>query len=151
MTQTSRPRFFDLSPADAIALLERNHVGHLAFTFHDRVDIEPISYVCAEHYIIARTSPGTKLTTMLHHPWVAFEVDEVHGPYDWRSVTVRGALHFLEPAVSERDREAYEKAIGLLRSWESSTLTEGDRAPHRNQVFRIFIDEMTGRGASTTG
>ena len=55
----------------------RAHVGRLAFTFHDRVDIEPISHVYSEGWVYARTSPGTKLTTVKHHPWVAFEVDEV--------------------------------------------------------------------------
>ena len=67
------------SPRDAVALLGAHHVGRIAFTFHDRVDIEPISYVYADGSIYGRTSPGTKLATVRHHPWVAFEVDEVEG------------------------------------------------------------------------
>ncbi|HXT17337.1 MAG TPA: pyridoxamine 5'-phosphate oxidase family protein [Gemmatimonadaceae bacterium] len=150
MALTSRPRFGELPAHDAIALLGRNHVGRLAFTFHDRVDIEPISYAYDERYIYARTSPGTKLTTMQHHPWVAFEVDEVEGQYDWRSVTVRGALYFLEPAGSDRDREAYDHAVEVLRAVDAEALTAGDPAPHRTRVFRIFVDELTGRQATTS-
>src|SRR4051794_23611303 len=109
MALTSRPEFFELSAGEAAELLDRNHVGRLAFTFHDRVDIEPISYVRDDRYVYARTSPGTKLTTVKHHPWVAFQVDEVEGRYDWKSVTVRGTLYFLAPAGSDRDREAYDR------------------------------------------
>ena len=150
MALTSRPEFFELSANESAALLERNHVGRLAFTFHDRVDIEPISYVYEDRSIYARTSPGTKLTTVRHHPWVAFQVDEVEGRYDWRSVTIRGALYMLAPAGSDRDREAYDHAVDLLRSVDAEVLTSGDAAPHRTQLFRIFADEVTGRGARTT-
>jgi nitroimidazol reductase NimA-like FMN-containing flavoprotein (pyridoxamine 5'-phosphate oxidase superfamily) len=151
MTPKQHTGFFELSRDDSLALLGQSHVGRIAFTFHDRVDIEPISYVFAQNYVVARTSPGTKLTTMRHHPWVAFQVDDIQGPYDWRSVTVRGALHFVEPSGGDRDREAYEHAIELLRSWESDLLTAEDPAPHRNQIFRIFVDDVTGRGARTAG
>jgi nitroimidazol reductase NimA-like FMN-containing flavoprotein (pyridoxamine 5'-phosphate oxidase superfamily) len=149
MALTSRPEFFELSAGEAAELLDRNHVGRLAFTFHDRVDIEPISYVRDDRYVYARTSPGTKLTTVKHHPWVAFQVDEVEGRYDWKSVTVRGTLYFLAPAGSDRDREAYDRGLELLRSVESEVLTSGDAAPHRTQLFRVFADEITGRGART--
>ena len=149
MALTSRPEFFELPSSEAAALLERNHVGRLAFTFHDRVDIEPISYVYEDRYVYARTSPGTKLTTVRHHPWVAFQVDEVEGRYDWESVTIRGTLYFLEPAGGDRDREAYDHAVELLRTVDAEVLTSGDAAPHRTQLFRIFADEVTGRGART--
>src|SRR5215475_4416524 len=110
MTQLKRPFFAELSREDAIALLDRNHVARLAYSFHDRVDIEPIGYVYRDGWIYARTSPGTKLDTAQHHPWVALEVDEVRGPLDWRSVVVRGKVYFLEPELGPRDRQDYETA-----------------------------------------
>lgn len=149
MALTTRPEFIDIPDGEAIALLKRNHVGRLAFTFHDRVDVEPISYVFDDGYVYARTSPGTKLTTVKHHPWVAFQVDEVEGRYDWKSVTVRGTLYFLDPAGGDRDREAHEHAVELLRRAESELMTSGDPAPFRTQIFRIYADEMTGRAART--
>ena len=53
--------------------------------------------ILALAWLYARTSPGTKLTTVQHHPWVAFEVDEVHARASWQSVVVRGTIYFLEP------------------------------------------------------
>ena len=86
MTATKvAPRFSDLSEANARALLARNHIGRLAFSYRDRVDIQPIHYVYDQEWLFGRTGMGSKLVMLAHHPWCAFEVDEVHGPFHWRS------------------------------------------------------------------
>lgn len=143
------PTFFELTRADTAALLERNHVGRLAFSFHDRVDIEPISYVFADGYVYGRTAPGTKLTTLEHHPWVAFEVDEVQGLFDWRSVVVRGTLYTIDPSAGERDRQAHTRAVEVLRTLDPDVLTDADAAPDRRIIFQIFADQISARGATT--
>src|SRR5690349_15736001 len=85
---TSAPTFRELPRDECDALLARNHVGRVAFSFHDRVDLEPVHYVYAEGWIHGRTAPGAKVAVLRHHPWVAFEVDEVEGLFDWQSVVV---------------------------------------------------------------
>ncbi len=149
MARTNKPRFIELSKAEALDMLGRHHVGRLAFTFHDKVDIEPISYVYKDGWIVARTSPGTKLTTMEHHPWVAFEIDEVETIFDWRSVVVHGSMSVLDPGGSDRDREAYTAAIESLRELDETVMTAGDSAPFRTAVFRIHVDDLTCRAAVT--
>jgi hypothetical protein len=144
-----RPVFSELSAAECLAVLERNDVGRVAFTFHDRVDIEPVSYAFADGWVYGRTSAGTKLVTVLHHPWVAFEVDEIEGRYDWRSVVVHGGLYVLQPAAGDRDREAYTQALGAIRRLEAEALTENDPAPHRTVVFGVQADNVSGRAAAT--
>ena len=149
MAQTNRPTFTELSRGECVELLRRNSVGRLAFSFHDRVDIEPLSYVFADDWLYGRTSPGTKLATVRHHPWIAFEVDEIEGRFDWRSVVVHGGMYLLEPQGGDREREAYSAAVAVLREVDAGTLTAGDPTPHRTSLFRIHADEMTGRRAST--
>lgn len=149
MTKPNVPVFSELSHADAIALLERHHIGRLAFTFHDRVDIEPISYVYGDSWLYARTSPGTKLTIVHHHPWVAFQVDEIKSRSDWRSVVVRGTIYFLDPERGGSERADYAAALERLRSDDATALTDDDFAPHRNALFRIHADEVIGRQASS--
>jgi uncharacterized protein len=139
--------FFELSRDDALELLSRNHVGRLAFTFHDRVDIEPISYVLSGDWLYARTSPGTKLTVVQHHPWVAFEVDEIRSRTDWRSVVVHGTIYFLDPD-REGDRADYEAALRVLRSADADALTSADATPQRQVLFRIHVDDVVGKGAN---
>jgi nitroimidazol reductase NimA-like FMN-containing flavoprotein (pyridoxamine 5'-phosphate oxidase superfamily) len=145
------PEFFEPSHDDAIALLQRHHFGRLAFSFHDRVDIEPISYVFSDGWVYGRTSRGTKLTTVRHHPWVAFEVDEIEGQFDWRSVVVHGTLYFLDDEGADRGREAYVHAVELLRSIDADALTPADATPQRVALFRIYADDITVRAARTSG
>jgi nitroimidazol reductase NimA-like FMN-containing flavoprotein (pyridoxamine 5'-phosphate oxidase superfamily) len=145
-----RPTFRDLTRAECDALLERNRVGRIAFTFRDRVDIEPVHYVYAKGWLHGRTSPGTKIATLRHHPWVAFEVDETKGLYDWRSVVVHGVVHLPDRDGSPDDSEAYESTLRLIRKLEPLALETGDPTPMRQVLFRIHVDEVTGRAASTS-
>ena len=137
----------ELSREAGLRLLAEHHVGRIAFTFRDRVDIEPISYVYANGWIWARTSPGTKLTTVSHHPYVAFEVDEVQSASDWRSVVVHGTIYFIDAERGEEDRAIYDEAVRQLRSLDPSVFTDRDAAPHRQELFRIYVDEVSARSA----
>ena len=151
MSYDARPSLRALDTTESQAILARNHVGRIAYTFHDRVDIEPIHYVYDGGWIYARTSPGDKLATLSHHRWVAFEVDEVDGPLDWRSVVVHGTVYWLtsnESQESERDAEA---GLALLRRIHPETLTKDDPTPFRTVLFRLSASEITGRCASTAG
>jgi len=129
-------------------VLAHHHVGRLAFTLRDQVDVEPISYVLVGDWLYCRTSPGTKLLTLAHNPWVAFEVDEIDGPFDWRSVVVRGTAHFLRPDV--RGDRSYDEGVEHLRSIDPRALTHDDLAPHRTILFRIHANDISGRAASTS-
>ena len=118
----------ELSREAGLRLLAEHHVGRIAFTFRDRVDIEPISYVYANGWIWARTSPRTNLTTVSHHPYVAFEVDEVQSASDWRSVVVHGTIYFIDAERDEEDRAIYDEAVRQLRSLDPSVFTDRDAA-----------------------
>ena len=145
----STPTFRELSRDECDALLTRNHVGRVAFSFHDRVDLEPVHYVYAEGWIHGRTAPGAKVAVLRHHPWVAFEVDEVEGLFDWRSVVVHGVVDMPEADGSPADREAYERTLAHIREVLPSALGTTDPAPERVLPFRIHVDTISGRAAST--
>ena len=138
--------FSRLDDRQARELLASQHVGRLAFTLHDRVVIEPISYVLLGDWLYGRTSEGTKLSVLRHSPWVAFEVDEIRSPYDWRSVVVHGTAYFIS---SDDDEALYREAVGLLRAADARVLTEDDPAKERSHVFRIYLNSLTGRAATT--
>lgn len=160
MTNIEQPKnaaIRDLTRAEIDNILGRNDVGRLAFSFHDRVDIEPINYVYKDGWIYGRTSKGSKLETIRHNMWVAFEVDELTGLFNWRSVVVKGAFYVMDPQPSRdpdptdtaaRDDAAYAEGVALLRSLLPDTLLSSDPAPFRHMVFRIHLDEVTGREAA---
>ena len=147
MHADTEPQFGVLSDAEAADLLQRNHLGRLAFTHHDRVDIVPISYVQNGEWIYMRTSPGGKLITVRHHPWVAFEVDEVHGLYHWDSVVVRGSIYRLAEGENAVNRDAYQRALEILRQFDADALTPHDATPHRTELLRIHVSEVSSRSA----
>ncbi len=149
MSPTPTPTFRELSREESEAILTRNHVGRVAFSYHDHVDIEPIHYVHTDGWIYGRTTHGTKLRTLAHNRWLAFEVDEIDALFDWRSVVVKGALYVLEP--NGHQNTVYEKAVAELRRFIPESLTEGDPTPDRTVLFRIHLDQVSGRAASTKG
>ena len=149
MSTSARPRFSQLTRDESERLLERNHVGRMAFSFRDHVDIEPIHYVYFEGWIYGRTSPGEKMTMIAHHPYVAFEVDEVEGIFDWRSVVVQGTVYPLDPRGSPNEQLVYPLGLELLRTLVPETLDEGDPTPFRTLLFRIHVREVTGRSSTT--
>ena len=129
------------------AMLRRHHVGRIAFRDERRVDIEPISYVYQDGALYGRAAPGTRMNALAGHPWVAFEIDEIRGPFDWQSVVVKGTVYIVEPVQAMPMRELYEKALEVIRSVMPEALTEHDTAPTRTILFRLQIDEMEGRSA----
>lgn len=141
------PRVVRLGPRECDRVLHRNSVGRIAFAFDRRVEILPIHYVPDGEWLYGRTSPGDKLAMWHHSHWVAFEVDEVRGLFDWTSVVVHGGLDVLDPSTSARAAAAWEHAIALLRRLVPDTGTVHDPVPNRTIVFRIHVDEVSGRSA----
>ena len=140
------PDFRELSSDECLAVLSRNNVGRIAFSYRDHVDIEPIHYQYFEGWLYGRTTSGTKLRTLAHNRWVAFEVDEIRALFDWDSVVVKGALYLLEKNGSQADN--YAKAVEVLRNLVPGALDQTDPTPDRTVVFRIHADQITGRAAT---
>ena len=149
MTSRPTPTFLELSRDEAEKILARNHVGRLAFAFHDHVDIQPLSYAFEEPWIYLRTEEGAKISTLTHNRWAAFEVDEIEGPFDWRSVVARGGVYLMDPAHGTTDEASYRHAVSLLRRVVPGALTPKDPVPFRHVVMRMHIDEITGRRATS--
>jgi nitroimidazol reductase NimA-like FMN-containing flavoprotein (pyridoxamine 5'-phosphate oxidase superfamily) len=146
---TGTPVFRDLSPKEMNALLARNHVGRIAFSFHDTVDIRPIHYVAARGWLFGRTSPSDKLVTLRHNQWVAFEVDEVSGTFDWQSIVARGTFYRLTPEGSKADVTLYRRGLRQVRKLTPQALTRRDPVSFRTELFGIALDSMTGRACSS--
>lgn len=91
--------------------------------------------------------------------WVAFEVDEVTATFDWRSVVIRGAFYTMSPTgtlhpdatdTSMQEDPEYSQAVAALRTFLPDAMLAGDPTPFRHTVFRIHLDEATGRESTPT-
>jgi nitroimidazol reductase NimA-like FMN-containing flavoprotein (pyridoxamine 5'-phosphate oxidase superfamily) len=142
------PDIQPLEQAACEALLARHHVGRLAFTFRDRVDIQPIHYVFADGHLYGRTQYGTKVQVLAHHPWVAFEVDEVSALFAWRSVVVHGRIVFPDPDGAAEERAQYDRGVARFRELVPTAFSPTDPTPDRDLVFMIVVHDITGRSAT---
>ena len=146
---TPAPTFRALSTAECEKVLSRNHVARIAFSFHDRVDIEPVHYVYERGWMFGRTSPGSKLTTLAHSHWMAAEIDEIDGMFDWRSVVVRGSFYTISPDVPGAEADAWTHGVELVRTLIPETGTADDPVPFRKIIFQVHVEEMIGRKATS--
>ena len=135
----------DLDRETADALLRKHHVACIALAFHDRVTIALVNYVYVDGSIFGRMEDGPDLTTLRHHPWVALEVSEIDGLYDWRSVAVRGSLELLSDTGATKDSAELHAAVERLRAVVPAVFTPRDPMPRRVHVFRLYVDEVVGR------
>lgn len=143
MPTLPKPVIRDLTAAEGVALLSRNWIGRIAYSHKDRVSIEPIHYVFDDPWIFGRTSEGSKLVTLAHNRWCAFEVDTINGLFDWESVVIKGQFSTSRPpffAGWDQDR-----AIAAIRKLVPTAFTEDDPTPQRQFLFGIHASEVTGR------
>lgn len=142
------PTIRALDRPECEAILARNHVGRIAYAWENHVDIEPLHYVYDDGWLYGRTSHGAKIQATGTTWWpVAFEVDEVEGLFQWRSVVVHGGFYTLDPERADWEREEWRRGVELLRRLIPETLAEGDPVAFRTVVFRMAVQEVTGREA----
>ncbi len=140
--QTLNPTFRELSREEVHELLGRNRIGRLAYSVHNNVDVETVPYVYDNSWLYGRITPGMKVAPHAHHRFVAFEVDEIVSPTEWRSAVVRGAFYVLPAEGSAPERKAYERAQALLAAALPEAETPGSPpAP----LFRIPAYHASGR------
>jgi nitroimidazol reductase NimA-like FMN-containing flavoprotein (pyridoxamine 5'-phosphate oxidase superfamily) len=143
MTPVVQPSLSELTAREADALLKRNWIARLAYSWHDRVDIEPIHYVYDAPWIFGRTSTGAKLLMLAHNEWCAVEIDEVKDLFDWESVIVKGPFSAFNSEIGTSDK--FDRALAALRKLVPNALRDGDPTPERKIVFGIHASEVTGR------
>ena len=133
----------ELTVGECRSFLATRSTGRIAFSLHDRVDVQPFNYVSDGDWIFGRTSEGSKLTTLRENPWCAFETDEVRGLLDWTSVVVKGTFSVLDPMIGSL--HTYQRADALLRALQPDAIAANDSAARRRILFGIFGREVTGR------
>jgi nitroimidazol reductase NimA-like FMN-containing flavoprotein (pyridoxamine 5'-phosphate oxidase superfamily) len=148
MSATRRPVFRHLEREACEAILARNHVGRLAYARSNQIDIEPVHYVYSDGWIYGRTAEGRKIETTGYAWWpVAFEVDEVEALFRWRSVVVHGGFYTIPFRGVEMEVEEWKRGVAALRTLIPETFTADDPVAFRTILFRIAVQEVSGREA----
>jgi hypothetical protein len=128
-----------LAPDEIESMLRRNRVGRLACAANDRPYVVPINYAYDGAGVYASATVGRKIEVMREQPLVCFEVDEVDGPSQWRSVVAEGVY---EELTEDHRRRA---ALALLNGHGPGLVPRVADASGRLVVFRIRLTEKAGR------
>lgn len=137
-----------LSAAECQTMLAEHHIGRLAYAYKQRVDIEPLHYVADGEWLYLRTARGTKVAMLEHQPWVALEVDDVTGLFDWRSVVVHGSVQVLEAHGGPEAEARWQHAVETFRRIVPQAFADGDPTPLRDVLLRVHMSHVEGREAS---
>ena len=128
-----------LSDDEVQAILRRNHLGRLACTVNDRPYVVPINYAFDSGFVYACASLGRKIETMREQPLVCFEVDEIRGPSDWKSVVAEGVY---EELSDDRQRRS---ALARINGHGPGAVGRSFDAAAPVIVFRIRLTDLAGR------
>ncbi len=130
-----------LSADEIDRLLARQRMGRLACTADDRPYLVPINYAYDGDFLYGYGAPGRKIEVMRRQPRVCFEVDEVDGESEWRSVVVDGLFEELTDEAPRRT------ALRLLNGHgpASGPVGRGLDASPRLVLFRIRMTARSGR------
>ena len=141
MSETLRE--MPLSECEEMLLASR--VGRIGVRSEAGVYIVPVAFAFAEGAIFGHSAPGKKMALLRLWPHVGFQVDEVRGVTDWRSVLVQGKWHEL----TEEAGKGHARAV-LLRAFDGNLWWATAGHGHRTSLadamlYRIDIEEISGR------
>jgi nitroimidazol reductase NimA-like FMN-containing flavoprotein (pyridoxamine 5'-phosphate oxidase superfamily) len=141
-----------LGEAEIEDVLQTATIGRIGCRDGDSVYVVPISFVYADGYAYGHSAEGRKLTLMRATPEVCFEVEDVRGLSDWRSVVASGVFE-------ELHGDDARAALQLLATRFAPPGTRPDPgAPPPSHgystrmppvLFRIRLLSTTGRFEST--
>jgi hypothetical protein len=142
-----KPAFRELSADEAKQILARNHIGRVAFSFQDSIDIELLQYTYSDGMIRGRASRADLIRAAASKPWVAFEVDEARELFDWCSVVVKGTLELVGSATGS-DADPTGRAEQSPPQASDGLVNAALPAPPLTyRDFRLNVVGITARGA----
>jgi nitroimidazol reductase NimA-like FMN-containing flavoprotein (pyridoxamine 5'-phosphate oxidase superfamily) len=142
-----------LSPAKVEKLLSTQAIGRLGCQVDGKVYVLPINYGYDGTYLYAHSKVGLKIEIMRQNPHVCFEVDHSDEDGSWRSVLVWGEFEELKTVKAQRAgmkvyAQQMVRVIPNYKAMPSHGFVKGskkDNDPFKSVVFRIRVDEKTGR------
>lgn len=145
-----RPTFRQLDRGEIQAILARNQVGRMVYPRGARLEVEPVQYLYDGGWLYGRATRSAFPVSSDEGWWpAAFEVDEIESPLDWRTVIVHGGFYTLLDDGTEWERNERARAIEHLRRLTPAAFTDDDPTPALDVVFRIAVQEVSGRAAAS--
>ena len=143
-----------LSTEQIDELLVSNMLGRIGCYADNKVYVVPINYIYHKGDIIGHSVVGQKISMMRKNPAVCFQVDELKGYNNWKSVIAWGEYQELTDSRERYeamklfvDRTMHMKISETAIPPEISAERLHPRSPGNIKpvIFRIRLNEKTGR------
>ncbi|HUF03442.1 MAG TPA: pyridoxamine 5'-phosphate oxidase family protein [Aridibacter sp.] len=133
-----------LNEEQAREILAAKHFAHLGCVLDDGTPyVIPVNYILKDGAIYIHSLEGKKLEALRKNKNACVQVEDVRGPFRWRSAIAFGEFEEIDDP-EERGRILEE----LLSHFTALTPVEGLEANNPSGgeivVFRIRIDRLTG-------
>ncbi len=146
----------ELNEAQVDQVLRSEVIGRLGCHAQGRTYIVPITYAYDGDCIYGHSAEGMKVRMMRANPNVCFEVDDMESMANWRSVIAWGVYEELSGEEASQAMQLLIERLRPLIASETSPAPHGDGTvsseAHRGDaagktavVFRILLQEKTGR------
>jgi nitroimidazol reductase NimA-like FMN-containing flavoprotein (pyridoxamine 5'-phosphate oxidase superfamily) len=145
----------ELTTTECRDALQRADLGRLACVNGDQPYIVPIhfSFDAGRNCLYAFSVLGQKIDWMRQQPKVCLAVEDLTDKNHWTTVLVFG--RYEELTDSADDKAALEAVMELFKQrpewWLPAVAKVGTRESHETVIYRVTIDQLTGRRASRGG
>jgi nitroimidazol reductase NimA-like FMN-containing flavoprotein (pyridoxamine 5'-phosphate oxidase superfamily) len=140
----------ELTTAEIEQVLRAEVLGRIGCIVDGWPYVVPINYVYESQTVYGNSSEGMKLRAMRDDPRVCFEVEQIRGMANWRTVIIRGRFEELLHDERERAIDIISMRLARIETSASSRLIQQDdvyrrEGFHRPVLFGIRIKEVYGR------
>lgn len=145
----------NLNLAEVRAILGRNYLGHLSYSYMNNPYVVPMTYYydAEEQALIGYTAKGHKTSCMELNPSVAVLIEEIDTLDKWKSVVVYGKYEALSGSTAKAALHKFcqglSKLVGDVEDEELKFLCDFSSKADSEEppiVYRIKVDEYTAKG-----
>jgi nitroimidazol reductase NimA-like FMN-containing flavoprotein (pyridoxamine 5'-phosphate oxidase superfamily) len=141
-----------LSQPQIEQLLHEQVIGRVGCHALGRTYVVPVTYAYIDGDIVSHTGDGLKVRMMRTNPNVCFEVEDLRRLPRWASVIAFGRYEELQGREADAALDQLVARLGVsppaanAMPWQGAGVYEpGSHAQRSDVVFRIVLDEKTGR------
>jgi hypothetical protein len=132
-----------LRPGEITRVLRDGTVGRIGAHDGGRTYVVPVTYVYDGDAVYGHSTFGQKIRMMRRNPNVCFQVDEIDGMANWRSVIAQGTYEELRGDMATAAAKLIRARIGTLTT--SETAGPAGRSGRTHVSYRIRLKEKSGR------
>jgi nitroimidazol reductase NimA-like FMN-containing flavoprotein (pyridoxamine 5'-phosphate oxidase superfamily) len=132
-----------LRPAEITKVLRDGMIGRIGTHVAGRTYVVPVTYVYDGDSVYGHSTLGQKIRMMRRNPTVCFQVDDIDGMANWRSVIAQGTYEELHGDMATAAVKLIRARIGALTT--SETAGPAGRSGRSHVSYRIRLHEKSGR------